>query len=256
MSLTVQPIRFTDNVEEMARLLVALGLSVSVTSDKGGWVVLAGRTGTVALHSASDSATGAGRGQTSLSFETDALDDLARRLTASGFGNADHPEESMVYDEAYGRAITITAGGEQLIINGRSDDLYGYSSTGVTPGTDAGDLRVTPIRFVDDQSADRRLLESLGFSLVGEASPDFTQLALPDPGGSVGLHGIYTDELPILPGPFAIQLTFETATALPEIVQRAQSAGAEAKLNESEFGDFVTITDADGQQIQVHAASA
>ena len=255
MSLTVQPIRFTDNVEEMSRLLVALGLSVSITSDKGGWIVLAGRTGTVALHSAADSAGGARGGQTSLSFETDTLDQLAQQLAASGFGNADHPDESIVYDEAYGRAITITSGEDELIINGRSDDLYGYTATGAAPGPDAGDLRVTPIRFVDDQTADRRLLEALGFSVVGEASPDFTQMALPDPGGAVGLHHIYTDELPVVPGPFAIQLTFETATPLPEIVQRAQSAGAAATLNESEFGDFITITDAYGQQLQVHAAS-
>jgi hypothetical protein len=254
MSLTVQPIRFTDNLDEMTRLLVALGLSVSITSDQGGWVVLAGRTGTVGLHSAAQSASGAKQGQSSLSFETDALEELARQLTATGFGNADHPDESMVYDEAYGRAITITVGDEELTINGRSDDLYGYSSTGVQPGV--GDLRVTPIRFVDDQTADRRLLESLGFSVVGEADPAFTQLTLPGPGGAVGLHHIYTDELPVVPGPFAIQLTFETSAPLPVIVQRARAAGAAAKLNESEFGDFVTITDADGQEIQVHATSA
>lgn len=253
MSLTVQPLRFTDNIDDMTRLLTALGLSVSVTSDKGGWVVLAGRAGTVALHSAADSDRGAQQGETCLSFEETELDALARQLVASGFGNADHPDESMVYDEAYGRAITITVDGEELTINGRSDDLYGYSSTGVESGPEAGDLRVTPIRFVADQTDDRRLLESLGFSLVGEADPHFTQLALPDAGGSVCLHYPYTDELPIVPGPFAIQLTFETTAPLPEIVQRAESAGAAAKLNESEFGDFVTITDPDGQQIQVHS---
>jgi len=68
MTLFVQPIRFTDNVQDVTALLVALGLSVNVTSDKGGWVELSGRAGTVALHSAADSATGAQPGQTSLSF--------------------------------------------------------------------------------------------------------------------------------------------------------------------------------------------
>lgn len=256
MSLTVQPLRFTDNIEAMTRLLTALGLSVDITSDKGGWVVLSGRAGTVALHSAAESATGAKQGSTCLSFDETALDDLARQLVASGFGNAGHPDESMVYDEAYGRAITITVGSDQLIINGRSEDLYGYSSTGVVPGPAAGDLRVTPIRFVDDQSADRRLLESLGFCLVGEANLYFTQLALPDPGGAVGLHRAGDAELPVIPGPFAIQLTFETATPLPEIVQRAESAGAAATLHKSEFGDFVTVIDPDDQQIRVHSASA
>lgn len=253
MTLLVQPIRFTDNIDAMSNLLKALGLSVSISSDKGGWVVFAGQTGTVALHSAADSARGAQQGETSLSFEATDLEELARRLTANGFGNDGHPEESLVYDEAYGRAITITIGSEELIINGRSDDLYGYSSTGVTPGPDASDLRVTPIRFVDDQMADRRLLEALGFTVVGEPSEYFTKLTLPDPGGSVGLHPT-GDESRVIPGPFAVGLSFETTTALSEIVRRAESADAPAQLHESEWGDHVAITDPDGQQLQVHAA--
>ncbi|WP_446664219.1 VOC family protein [Flexivirga sp. B27] len=255
MTLTVQPLRFTDNIDEMTRLLSALGMSVSITSDKGGWVVLAGRAGTVALHSASGATSGATQGQTTLCFEADDLDAVAHRLTEQGFGNDEHPAESMVYDEAYGRAISITVNGEEMTINGRSEDLYGYTSTGVSAGPDTGDLRVTPIRFVDDQTSDRRLLESLGFTVAGEASRYFTQLELPDAGGSVGLHYIYSDELPIVPGPFAIQLTFQTATPLPEIVRRATSVGAQAQLEKSEVGDFVTIVDPDGQQIQVHAAA-
>lgn len=253
MTLFVQPIRFTSNVDAMSDLLVALGLSVNITSDKGGWTVLSGRAGTVGLHSAADSASGARPGQTGLSFEETALVDLARQLTERGFGNEGHPEESMMYDEAYGRAITISLGGDNLVINGRSDDLYGYSSTGIEPGV--GDLRVTPIRFVDDQAPDRRLLEALGFALVGEASEHFTQLALPGAGGSVGLHPA-GGELRVIPGPFAVQLTFETTTPLTEIMQRATSAGAESTLVDSEFGDHVTITDPDGQRIQVHSAAA
>lgn len=255
MSLTVQPIRFTDNVEQMTRLLVALGLSVSLTSDKGGWVVLAGRTGSVALHSVSGATSGPRQGQTNLSFETDVLEELAGELTANGFGSADHPDESMVYDEAYGRAITITSGKDELTINGRSDDLYGYTSTGVTPGLEAGDLLVTPIRFVDDQRADRRLLEALGFAVVGEADEQFTRLSLPGTGGAVGLHPAGV-QIRVVPGPFAVQLHFETATPLAEMIQRAESAGVAAELRESEFGAHVTITDADGQEIQVDSAMA
>ena len=252
MTLFVQPIRFTDNIDEVAKLLVSLGLSVNISSDNGGWVELSGQTGTVALHSAADSAMGAQPGATCLSFAETELEALAQQLVDRGFGNNGHPNESMVYDEAYGRAITITLGGDELTINGRSDDLYGYSSTGIEPGV--GDLRVTPIRFVDDQAPDRRLLEALGFTLVGEAGEHFTQLALPGAGGSVGLHHT-GGGIPVIPTPFAVQLTFETTTPLPEIVQRAEATGAPAQLHESEFGDHVTITDPDGQQMQVHAAS-
>lgn len=253
MTLFVQPIRFTDNIDDVTKLLVSLGLSVNITSDKGGWVELSGQTGTVALHSASDSAMGVPPGATCLSFAETELEALARQLVASGFANDGHPDESMVYDEAYGRAITITLGGDQLVINGRSEDLYGYSSTGIEPGV--GDLRVTPIRFVDDQAPDRRLLEALGFTVVGDAGEHFTQLALPGAGGSVGLHHT-GGGIPVIPTPFAVQLTFETTLPLAEIIQRSEAAGASAQLHESEFGDYVTITDPDGQEIQVHAASA
>lgn len=253
MTLFVQPIRFTDNLDEVTKLLVALGLSVNITSDKGGWVELSGQAGTVALHSAADSASGASQGETTLSFAETELEALARQLVERGFGNDDHPGESMVYDEAYGRAINITLGKDQLVVNGRSDDLYGYSSTGVEPGV--GDLRVTPIRFVDDQGPDRRLLEALGFSVTGEAGDDFTKLSLPGAGGSVGLHHTGAG-IPVIPAPFAVQLTFETTTPLAEIIERATSAGAAAQLHESEFGDHVSIADPDGQQIQVHTAPA
>lgn len=256
MSLTVQPLRFTDNIDAMTRLLTALGMSVSVTSDKGGWVVLSGRTGTVALHTVADASSGAQRGQTSLSFEATELEQLAQQLTAAGFGNGDRPDESMVYDEAYGHALTITVGGEALTINAAIEDLYGYSSTGVRPGPGTGDLHVTPIRFVDDQAADRRLLEALGFSLIGEASPDFTELSLPDSGGSVGLHPLVSSETGFASGPFAVQLHFSTTTPLTQIIERAASVGIAAQLHESEFGDHVTITDPDGQQIQVHTSPA
>lgn len=252
MTLFVQPIRFTDNIDEMARLLATLGLSVSITSDKGGWVELSGRTGTVALHSAADSATGAQRGQTLLSFAETDLEALARKLVARGFGNDDHPEESMVYDEAYGQAITITRGTDQLTINGRSDDLYGYSSTGTEPGV--GDLRVVPIRFVDDPVPDQRMLEALGFSLDGDTDERFTKLALPGTGGAVGLHPT-GGETPVISGSFAVQLHFGTGAPLPDIIRRAESAGAAATLYESEFGAHVAISDPDGQQIQVHPAT-
>ncbi|RNI20278.1 hypothetical protein [Flexivirga caeni] len=253
MTLFVQPIRFTDNVDTMAKFLAALGLSVSLTSDKGGWTVLAGATGTVALHSAADATSEAKPGSTSLSFEETALDELARRLVATGFGDAGHPGESMVYDEAYGRAISITLGGEELVVNGQSDDLYGYTSTGVEPGV--GDLRVSPIRFVDDQGPDRRLLEALGFRVVGKASEHFTGLALPGVGGSVGLHPT-SDEARVIPGPFAVQLSFETATPLAEVIERVTAVGTAATLHESPWGDHVSITDPDGQPVLVHAAPA
>lgn len=251
MSVLVRPIRFSNDVSAMATFLEAMGLTASVTSDQGGWATLQARTGGVSLHSAASSDTGGKPGQTSLCFDADDLEGLTGQLQEAGYSGPDG-EPLVVNDQAYGRDLAVVVDGQRLTINGVMDDLYGYRSTGAEPGT--GDLDVCPIRFVADQTQDRRLLEALGLSVRGEATPEFTLLALPGAGGAVGLHHPYTDDLPIVPGPFAVQLTFETTTPLSQIVDRAKAAGAPATLNASEFGDFVTITDPDGQEIQVHAA--
>lgn len=51
MTLFVQPIHVTNNLDAMSNLLVALRLSAKITTDNDNWAVLPGRGSTLALHS-------------------------------------------------------------------------------------------------------------------------------------------------------------------------------------------------------------
>jgi hypothetical protein len=63
-AVVVQPVRFTDNIEPMGSFLELLGLVRTVESERGGWLVLAGGGGMVALHAAASSDSGGKPGQT------------------------------------------------------------------------------------------------------------------------------------------------------------------------------------------------
>ncbi len=86
----------------MREFLELLGLAVHIESEGGGWVDLATGGGRVTLHSATGGDTGGLPGQTRLSFEVDDVEILAVRLIAGGF------EDATAFDEAYGRALTVT----------------------------------------------------------------------------------------------------------------------------------------------------
>ncbi|MBK7819868.1 MAG: hypothetical protein IPJ61_02025 [Tessaracoccus sp.] len=115
-TLAVQPIWFQADLDEPRRILETLGLRARLASDSGGWIEFeADGGGSAALHAGDAPTIG-------LSLEcTGDLDDLARRLTDSGFA-------ATVVDEAYNRTLrVVTPDGDELWINGAMDDLYGYT---------------------------------------------------------------------------------------------------------------------------------
>jgi len=176
--LVVRPVRFTDNVEQVRRLLEALGLRPRLESEGGGWVDMVAGGGMVALHSARNSARHAPSGLTSLSFEADDIDALAKRLDAAGVPDV------VVYDEAYGRVLTCRDPlGDEIAVDERSVDLYGYRAhdpAGVRPG-----LRVMPVRFADPLGPYGGFLAALGLEPRGEPDAHFTGYAL-----GAGDHGL------------------------------------------------------------------
>jgi hypothetical protein len=109
----------------------------------------------VALPSATGSDTGGLPGQTRLSFEVDDVEILAVRLIAAGF------EDATAHDEAYGRVLTVTDPlGDQLIIDERIEDLYGYrlhDADGAQRST-----QVVPVRLTDAGEDYGRYLRALG----------------------------------------------------------------------------------------------
>lgn len=114
--LAVQPIWYQSDLSEPRRILEAIGLRPYTASDSGTWIdFTADGGGLAALHRAD-----AVRFELSLEYTAD-LDALAERLTGAGF-------TASVIDEAYNRTLLVdTPDGDRLWVNGRRDDLYGYT---------------------------------------------------------------------------------------------------------------------------------
>jgi hypothetical protein len=173
--------------------------------------MLTGR-GMVALHDAASSSTGGLPGQTNLSFEADKLDELKDRLEQAGFPDA------TVFDEAYGRVLSVTApDGVVIWVDERSDDLYGYKLHDANP-----DERwsVTPYLTGADVAGWRGFLAALGVDTSVRFGPADAN--------------------------FAVRLELSTTEDLDEVERRLtghQVARTDAGLE---------IVDPDGETVVVH----
>ena len=246
--VVVRPVRFTDQVARMQHFLEVIGLRPWIVTDRGGWSDLAAGGGRVALHDASTSASGAPSGQTSLAFETTDVSALAARLGAAGVG------EVTVYDEAYGRVLTcVDPDGAVVAVDETPDDLYGYQ-VHAEPGAPEW-LRVMPVRFADPAGPYGGFLRALGLTPAGEINPYYVNfLAGGGAQGQVGLHYVFGEDLPVVPGGRcpAVQLTFESAEPLEQLAVRLAAAGYEPGISTEDFGSLLHVTDPDGQVVQVH----
>jgi len=207
--VVIRPLRFTADVGAMQAFLETLGLRSRIESERGGWVDMLTGRGMVALHDAASSSTGGQPGQTNLSFEADKVDEVRDRLEQVGFVDA------TVFDEAYGRVLSVTApDGVVIWIDERSDDLYGYKLHDARP-----DARwsVTPYLTGAEEPSWRRFLEGVG----ADQSLRFSR-----PGGD-----------------FAVRLDLTTTEDLADVQRRAGGTLTEAGLE---------IIDPDGQLVVVH----
>lgn len=237
--IVVRPVRFTDNLAAMRAFFEALGLAARVESDNGGWVDMVAEGGMVALHSAADSDTGGAAGETRLSFEADDVDAVAARLRAAGFADAH------VYDEAYGRVLALTdPDGAALHIDERSGDLYGYRLHALDRAERG--RWVVPVRFTGDSDRYAAFLRAIG--LTGRSEPHFSTLrAAGGAHGYVGLHPLTGTRAG------GCQLSLAVADDLAALADSLRKAGyADATLVHEDFGDFVSVTDPDGEAVELH----
>lgn len=111
----VLPLWVTPQVDEAVETLVALGAQRRLTSQSGQWIDLSLPDGLVAAH-------GGEQAGTVLSFEYDGdVTDLVEPLAQAG-------ANPRLMDENYGRTVRFDDpdGGEEIWINERQTDLYGY----------------------------------------------------------------------------------------------------------------------------------
>jgi hypothetical protein len=195
------------------------------------------------LHAA-NATTATAQGETRLSFECDDIHGLAERLTAA------RVPDVTVYDEAYNRSLSCTDPlGDTIVVNGVSDDLYGYHERDVEPDPR---WRVTAVRFTDPAGRYGDFLRLLDFVPVGDINEYYVNYAGPGASGQVGLH--YRDEgdLPA-EGPAVVRLNFESSEPLDTLAVRLEAAGyADTTITHEDFGSMLSVTDPDGQQLQVH----
>jgi catechol 2,3-dioxygenase-like lactoylglutathione lyase family enzyme len=114
--LVIEPLWFQTNLDEPRAILAALGFRAEIVGTGGGWAQMkAPGGGSIGLHG--------GRARIEASFrEQGDLDTLATKSEQAGFAAA-------IIDEAYARTLRIQDpdGGQEVWVNGRQDDLYGYS---------------------------------------------------------------------------------------------------------------------------------
>jgi len=235
----VRPVRFTDDVAAMAAFLETLGLTRSSEADRGGWAVLVGGRGAIALHDAASSDLGAPAGETHLSFESADLEGLAADLRTAGLDVAP-------YDEAWGRAMLVPVpGGHEIHVDADSGDAYGYHRR-------AGDAdprwTVRPVWFLDPALRADAVRLLAGFGLTARPGADRWWAACEGPGGALGLHA--PDD-----GGQVCGLGLETTEPLADLAARLRSAGLAPELcRGTDAGDLVRLTDPDGRTWEVHAS--
>jgi hypothetical protein len=222
----VRPLRFTDDIAAMRSFLERLGTSSRVESDRGGWVTMVSGAGMVALHDAASSTSGGKPGQTALAFEGTDLEALAGRLAVAGW------DDATIWDEAYGRVLSVTGpDGDALWVDSHDDD-YGYRIH--DPERDPR-WSVMPVRSTPKVEEYARFLGCFGL-------PPYAGPPAPTLGGHVGLVRVES-------GPGFVRLGFATEEPLADVVERLRSAGhADARVAD----DVLSVTDPDRQAVTVH----
>lgn len=235
--ISAQAIRFSDDVPAMQQFLTVLGLSTAVTGSD--WAVMRSASGEVLLHGTANAASGAGAGQTDLTFETDELDSLAGRLGVTAI------------DEAWGRSVVVTDPlGAQVQINDVQTDYYGYQEHGADP--DPG-LSVAPVRFTDPQGPYAEFLLRLALKPVGPPDESFVSFAADR--GFVGLHVDRPQEsaryLVAGSGP-RVHLTFGYTGDTQALAGRLRDAGYTDVRLDTTYGTMIEVIDPDGRPVQIH----
>ena len=135
------------------------------------------------------------------------------------------------------------------LFDSASSDPGGFSGGAPRPG-----LRVVPVRFTADAASYAGFLRAFGLS--GQPDPSFAVFeAAAGAHGAVGVHHVYSDDLPIAGGPGAgVHPTFATTEDLEVLAARLAAAGFPSTRTDEDFGSFLDLTDPDGMSVQVHTA--
>jgi hypothetical protein len=240
--VAVMPMRFSGQLPRMRDFLALLGFSSHVTGAEK-WSVMAGAAGLVAIHATAAASSGAPSGTTDLTFEVVDADALKARLAAAGL------VDSVVYDEAWGRVLTVRGHeGRELYINERPDDYYGYRLD--EPRPEHG-IVTMPVTYEPPAGTSADTLAALGFVRLDEGDDEWWRVWSGPGGGLVALHPPTNDA-----APGTVRLGFRTREPLKELAERLVAAGHEDVTVTDDHGGELTVTDPDGQKVLVQPVHA
>lgn len=241
------PYRFSDNPAGMTRFLEALGLRAANGAVDSNFARLRGRSGTVAVHSAGGSATGAPAGETQLSFEVEDVQKAADVLAAAGLN-------PVTWDGSVGRHAGVReprGGGVWINEVGDAHDT-----------AEASDVDVIAVYYIPDFATAAGFFAHLGFTSDGTGDEWWRALHGAERMGVIGLHRV--DEAPPLRAasphdpmgpPTTIELGFETTEDLPKLAERLREAEYPDAVVADDHGLVrVLVTDPDGQRLEIHSA--
>jgi hypothetical protein len=233
----ISPYHFTDRPHEMIAFLQAVGLRLEASKDGGADLVGAG--GRVGVHPL------AGSGVTAMStslclLAPDAIT-VADELQEAGL-------EARWWDESFGRQAAVRGPYGELTINEPMTDFHGYQRHDVTPAPGDPEVTVLAVLFFPDFKPAADFFAAFGF--VGdERLHGWRPLRADDTSGAIGLHTADRD-----PGPgYPCGLCFETSEDLSAFAERLRARGYRVDDDDA-IARHVTVTDPDGNQIEVHPA--
>lgn len=233
----VSPYRFTNRPVEVRRFLEAVGLRVTLT--KNDFAVLRGAAGAVVVHPLAGADT-VERETTSFSLEADDARAAAAALTRDGAG-------ARWWDESFGRRAAVTGPETEISIREPMSDAYGYTVETAGPPSDGHAVDVISVFFTPDLDSWEAFFRRLGFTRDVLAS-GWRELRAGAESGIIGLHASETPP----PTSGSSGLSFKTTEPLREFVNRMRGRGYPVTEEPEAQAPHVTVTDPDGQLIEIH----
>lgn len=233
----VSPYRFTSWPAEVRRFLEAVGLQPVITKD--GFAVLRGAAGMVAVHPL-DSADTTHRMTTSFCLETDDARAAAEALALDGL-------PARWRDESYGRQAAVAGPGREISVHEPMTDPYGYTAHRSDGPSSGFAVDVVAVFFTPHLDHWEAFFQRLGFTAAATA-PGWLELRAGADSGVIGLHASETTPA----SSDRDGLSFKTSEPLNEFVVRMRGLGYEVTEEPEAQAPHVTVTDPDGERIEIH----
>lgn len=258
-SYAIWPLRFSPQAPAMIDFYTRLGLRPSLGHASGTFATFAGRSGTLGVHDANRTESGAARRHTSLNLVTDDVKEAAAELDAIGY-------RVRVWDETYGaQGVMRSRDGLEIGLNeDEQADLYGGYY--VHKNEHEPTLDVVAVCDTSEMKAEADFFAAFGFTAPSYDDPWWIGLRAGPRSGVIGIHHHEAQELgdvaannprtddDLFGPPYLVRIGFETHEPLQQLADHLHAAGLAPTLVDDEHLPRLVLTDPDGETVEIHPA--